>query len=65
MQYEDDKEGFGYQLFNGSTIAINKSYHPCVVAPGYECIIHNFSWPKPKIFSSIFPKNSCLSDRDN
>ena len=36
MQYEDDKEGFGYQLFNGSTIAIDKGYHPCVVAPGYE-----------------------------
>lgn len=36
MQYEDDKEGFGYQLFDGSTIAINKGYHPCVVAPGYE-----------------------------
>lgn len=36
MQYEDDKEGMGYQLFDGSTIAINKGYHPCVVAPGYE-----------------------------
>jgi 5-deoxy-glucuronate isomerase len=36
MQYEDDKEGFGYQLFDGSTIGINKGYHPCVVAPGYE-----------------------------
>src|SRR5210317_1408885 len=36
MQYEDNKEGFGYQLFDGSTIAINKGYHPCVVAPGYE-----------------------------
>ena len=36
MQSEDEKEGHGYQLFNGSTIAINKGYHPCVVAPGYE-----------------------------
>ena len=36
MQYEDDKEGMGYQLFDGSTIGINKGYHPCVVAPGYE-----------------------------
>jgi 5-deoxy-glucuronate isomerase len=36
IQHEEDKEGFGYQLFNGSTIAINKGYHPCVVAPGYE-----------------------------
>ncbi len=36
IQYEDDKEGFGYQLFDGSTIGINKGYHPCVVAPGYE-----------------------------
>jgi 5-deoxy-glucuronate isomerase len=36
MQYEDDKEGIGYQLFDGSTIGINKGYHPCVVAPGYE-----------------------------
>ena len=42
--------GFGFQLFqqvgkkigkaeqivNGSTIVIDKGYHPCVVAPGYE-----------------------------
>ena len=42
--------GFGFQLFqqvgekvgkaehilDGSTIVINKGYHPCVVAPGYE-----------------------------
>tara|TARA_B100000029_G_scaffold453742_1_gene479793 strand:- start:278 stop:1117 length:840 start_codon:yes stop_codon:yes gene_type:complete len=44
------KNGFGFQLFqqvdekigraehivNGSTIVIDKGYHPCVVAPGYE-----------------------------
>ena len=29
-------EVYNYQLFNGSTIAIDKGYHPCVVAPGYE-----------------------------
>ena len=26
IQHEEDKEGFGYQLFDGSTIAINKGY---------------------------------------
>ena len=44
------KNGFGFQLFqkidgkignaqhiiDGSTIVIDKGYHPCVVAPGYE-----------------------------
>ena len=33
---ENKNEGFGYQLFDGSTIAVDKGYHPCVVAPGYE-----------------------------
>ena len=45
-----DNQGFGFQLFqkedgkigeachiiNGSTVVIDKGYHPCVVAPGYE-----------------------------
>ena len=44
------KNGFGFQLFqkidgkigdaqhiiDGSTVIIDKGYHPCVVAPGYE-----------------------------
>ena len=36
FQKEDGKIGEVSHIINGSTVAINKGYHPCVVAPGYE-----------------------------
>src|ERR1700676_3825011 len=36
MQPEDGKLGLAFQVVNGSTIKINRGYHPCVAAPGYE-----------------------------
>jgi 5-deoxy-glucuronate isomerase len=36
VQREDGKTGEAYHLTNGSTIVLDKGYHPCVAAPGYE-----------------------------
>ena len=36
VQREDGKVGDAYHLMDGSTILLEKGYHPCVVAPGYE-----------------------------
>jgi len=35
-QREDGKIGQAFHIVNGSTIVLNKGYHPCVTAPGYE-----------------------------
>ena len=36
LQQEDDAIGSAYHLIDGSTVAFQSGYHPCVVAPGYE-----------------------------
>lgn len=36
VQQEDSKVGDAYHLVDGSTITLEKGYHPCVAAPGYE-----------------------------
>ena len=36
LQREDGKPGDAYHIVNGSTICIDKGYHPCAVLPGYE-----------------------------
>ena len=36
VQREDGKVGDAYHLVNGSTVVLDKGYHPCVAAPGYE-----------------------------
>lgn len=36
LQREDGKVGDAYHIVNGSTLVIDRGYHPCVVAPGYE-----------------------------
>lgn len=36
LQAEGDAVGEAYHLIDGSTVTIDKGYHPCVVAPGYE-----------------------------
>nr|WP_306264775.1 5-deoxy-glucuronate isomerase [Pararhizobium sp. IMCC3301] len=36
VQREDGKVGDAYHLVEGSTITLEKGYHPCVAAPGYE-----------------------------
>ena len=36
VQREDGKVGDAYHIVDGSTIILEKGYHPCVVAPGYE-----------------------------
>lgn len=36
VQREDGIVGDAYHLVNGSTIVLDKGYHPCVAAPGYE-----------------------------
>lgn len=36
LQREDGKPGDAYHLVDGSTICIDKGYHPCAVLPGYQ-----------------------------
>ncbi len=36
VQRQNAAEGDAYHIVNGSTIVLDKGYHPCVVAPGYE-----------------------------
>ena len=36
LQREDNKPGDAYHIMDGSTILIDKGYHPCAVLPGYE-----------------------------
>lgn len=36
FQKEDGKVGEAQHIIDGSTVIIDKGYHPCVVAPGYE-----------------------------
>ncbi len=36
LQREEGRPGDAYQLMDGSTIMIDKGYHPCAVMPGYE-----------------------------
>jgi 5-deoxy-glucuronate isomerase len=36
LQREDGEPGDAYHIVDGSTIAIDKGYHPCCALPGYE-----------------------------
>ncbi|WP_299405714.1 5-deoxy-glucuronate isomerase [uncultured Roseobacter sp.] len=36
LQREENKAGDAYHIVDGSTIMIDKGYHPCAVLPGYE-----------------------------
>lgn len=36
VQREDGKIGDAYHIVDGSTVILEKGYHPCVAAPGYE-----------------------------
>ncbi|MDV7143335.1 5-deoxy-glucuronate isomerase [Tropicimonas sp. TH_r6] len=36
LQREDNLSGDAYHIVDGSTIMIDKGYHPCCVLPGYE-----------------------------
>ncbi|HAB39624.1 MAG TPA: 5-deoxyglucuronate isomerase [Rhodobacteraceae bacterium] len=36
LQREDNKPGEAYHIMDGSTICLDKGYHPCAVLPGYE-----------------------------
>ena len=36
LQREDNKPGDAYHIVDGSTICLDKGYHPCAALPGYE-----------------------------
>ncbi|WP_282021588.1 5-deoxy-glucuronate isomerase [Ruegeria faecimaris] len=36
LQREDNEPGDAYHIMDGSTVCIDKGYHPCCVLPGYE-----------------------------
>ena len=36
VQREDGRLGEAYHIVDGSTVILDKGYHPCVAAPGYE-----------------------------
>jgi 5-deoxy-glucuronate isomerase len=36
LQRDDGKTGEAYHIVDGSTVVLDRGYHPCVAAPGYE-----------------------------
>ncbi|ABF62322.1 myo-inositol catabolism IolB protein (plasmid) [Ruegeria sp. TM1040] len=36
LQREDNQPGDAYHIMDGSTVLIDKGYHPCAVLPGYQ-----------------------------
>lgn len=36
LQRQDNEPGDAYHIMDGSTICLDKGYHPCAVLPGYE-----------------------------
>jgi 5-deoxy-glucuronate isomerase len=36
LQHEEGQSGEAYHIVDGSTVLIDKGYHPCAVLPGYE-----------------------------
>lgn len=36
LQRDEDKPGDAWHIMDGSTVVIDKGYHPCAVLPGYE-----------------------------
>jgi 5-deoxy-glucuronate isomerase len=36
LQRDDGKIGEAYHIVDGSTVVLDRGYHPCVAAPGYE-----------------------------
>ncbi len=36
VQRQDGEVGDAYHIIDGSTVVLDKGYHPCVAAPGYE-----------------------------
>lgn len=36
LQREDNEPGDAYHIMDGSTVMIDKGYHPCAVLPGYQ-----------------------------
>ncbi len=36
LQRDEDRAGDAYHVVNGSTVLIDRGYHPCCVLPGYE-----------------------------
>lgn len=36
LQREDGKAGQAFHIVDGSTVILDRGYHPCVAAPGYE-----------------------------
>jgi 5-deoxy-glucuronate isomerase len=36
VQREDGRVGDAYHILDGSTVILDRGYHPCVAAPGYE-----------------------------
>jgi len=36
LQREDGSSGDAYHIVDGSTVCIDRAYHPCAALPGYE-----------------------------
>lgn len=48
VQREDGKVGDAYHIVDGSTVVLDKGYHPCVAAPGYEMYYSPSSAASPR-----------------
>ena len=66
VQREDGAVGDAYHIVDGSTIVLDKGYHPCVVAPGLrDVLLHHPGRPVAALAGAIFPARSCLADRND
>ena len=66
VQREDGKVGDAYHIVDGSTVFLDKGYHPCVAAPGYEMYYFTIlGGPEPAAAGAVLPARPCLSGRDH
>jgi 5-deoxy-glucuronate isomerase len=65
LQREDGKSGDAYHLVDGSTVMIDKGYHPCAVLPWIRNVLLHYSWWAYTAQSrAVLPAIPCGSVRD-
>jgi ketose-bisphosphate aldolase len=66
LQREDNKPGDAYHIVDGSTICLDKGYHPCCGAAGLRDVLFHHPWrAQPALADPVFPAHPCLPDRDD
>ena len=64
LQRDDDEPGDAYHVVDGSTVLIDKGYHPCCVLPGYEMYYFTIlGGPQPAQPAAVLPADPCRAAR--